>query len=391
MRFSDLFYLSFRNVSRGKSRVCLSVVAVSVGIAAVILLSSVGNAANSFIAQRLGGIGLDGLMVYAGDQGKLSSSDGKNIAENITGIKSSMPFEFWFAYCKTTNTNREPCLILGTDETITEYMDIEVIQGRELNYADCASQSKVCLVDKRLGVSGRAGEKISLEVNGNSHDFTVIGVCSSSMDMASGILGIDIPPFIYVPWSSLCDTEEEDLGQIVLKLESGTDSAETAERVKLYLKNTKSKGKTYNVEDMTAYKKQFSEIIDVVTLVLAGTAAISLFVAALGIMSSMISSVNERKCEIGVCKSIGATSAEICLLFLLEAVIISGLGCVIGISVGLCILFTVFYVVFETIPQIEPTAVLVPCISALAVGLIFGVVPAFSAAKMSPVNAIRRE
>ena len=391
MRFADILTLSIKNVSRGKSRVCLSVIAVAVGIASVIMLASVGNTANNFIEERLGGIGLDGLMVYAGEQEKLSPKDAADIAENIKGIKSSMPFEFWFAYCRSQVSNREPCLILGSDETISQYMDIEVISGRELNFSDCASQNYVCLADKRLGVSGSVGQKIILEVNGKSFEFTVVGVCSSSVDMMSGMLGIDIPPFIYVPWTSLCDTEEAELGQIVLKLENGADSTETAEKVRSYLKNTKNNGKAFDIEDMSAYRKQFGEIIDIVTLVLSGTAAISLFVAALGIMSSMLSGVSERKCEIGVCKSIGATSFQICLLFLLEAVIIAVLGCIIGVSVGLCVLYTVFYVLFEAVPQIEITPVLIPCILSLAVGLISGVVPALSAARMSPVNAIRKE
>ncbi len=391
MRFADILMLSIKNVSRGKSRVCLSVIAVAVGIASVIMLASVGNTANNFIEERLGGIGLDGLMVYAGEQEKLSPKDAADIAENIKGIKSSMPFEFWFAYCRSQVSNREPCLILGSDETISQYMDIEVISGRELNFSDCASQNYVCLADKRLGVSGSVGQKIILEVNGKSYEFTVVGVCSSSLDMMSGMLGIDIPPFIYVPWTSLCDTEEAELGQIVLKLENGADSTETAEKVRSYLKNTKNNGKAFDIEDMSAYRKQFGEIIDIVTLVLSGTAAISLFVAALGIMSSMLSGVSERKCEIGVCKSIGATSFQICLLFLLEAVIIAVLGCIIGVSVGLCVLYTVFYVLFEAVPQIEITSVLIPCILSLAVGLISGVVPALSAARMSPVNAIRKE
>ena len=391
MRFSDILFLSFKNVSRGKSRVYLSVLAVSVGIAAVISLLSVGNTANSFITEKLGSFGLDGLMVYAGEQGQLSAEDGENIAENVTGIESSMPFEFWFAYYRINNSNSEPCLILGTDETIVDYMDIDVISGRELNSADCVSKNRVCLVDKRLGGTGRVGEKITLEVNGENIDFTVIGVCSSSMEMASGMLGIDIPPFIYVPWTSLCNDADESLGQIVLKLDGETNSTETAQKVRNYLSGTKANGKTFDIEDMTVYKKQFSEIVDVVTVVLSGTAAISLFVASLGIMSSMFSSVNERKCEIGVCKSIGATSGEICLLFLLESVIISCLGCMIGLSSGICVLYTVFYVVFESIPELKPMTVLVPCVSALAVGLISGVVPAFSASRMSPVNAIRRE
>ena len=81
----------------------------------------------------------------------------------------------------------------------------------------------------------------------------------------------------------------------------------------------------------------------------------------------------------------------ICLLFLLESVIISSIGCMKGLSSGICVLYTVFYVVFESIPELKPMTVLVPCVSALAVGLISGVVPAFSASRMSPVNAIRRE
>ena len=108
-------------------------------------------------------------------------------------------------------------------------------------------------------------------------------------------------------------------------------------------------------------------------------------------MSSMLSNVNERKCEIGICKSIGATSAEICLLFLFESVIISCIGCIIGVFCGLCVLWTVFYVAFGILPDIDLYAVILPCLFSLSVGLISGVVPALKASKLSPVNAIKRE
>ena len=390
MSVSDIICLSFKNVARGKIRVTLSVLAVAVGVSAVIILLSLGDTASAFISDKLGSFGLDGIMVYADERVSLDQTDTMNIKENISEIKSAMPFEFLFAYFKLNSNTKEPCVIIGADESISDYMEIDLLVGREINNADCAYGNKVCIIDKRLGGTGRVGNKIKLEINGDQVEFTVVGICSSTMDMASSLLGVDIPPFIYVPWTSVCG-DGGSFSQLALKLEDGADSATAAKKVKAYLTDCKVNGKYLDVEDMTVFKQEFNNIIDLVALILAGTAAISFIVATLGIMSSMISSVNERKCEIGVCKSIGARSSEICALYLFESVIISVLGAFIGAVSGGCLLYTAFYLCFETFPKIELSTVILPCVCAVAVGLISGVVPAVNASKLSPVNAMRRE
>ncbi|MDD6263141.1 MAG: ABC transporter permease [Clostridiales bacterium] len=396
MRAFDLAFLAFRNVCRGKSRVSLSSLSVTIGISAVILLTSVGQAAKEMIVEKLSGFGVDGVMVFAGDYEGLTAGDGETITQRVAGVDSSMPFDFWFGYYSVHSGMTNACLMIGTDETIGDYMDIELADGRIFTAAECRGGEQVCIVDRDLalshfGYTSLEGRSINLIVDGKNREFTIVGVCESSMASVTGLLGVDIPPFVYIPWTSLGKDENSDLGQLALKLSDGADSAEVRDNVAAVLKSTNPNGRAFDVEDMTAYSGGFGNIMNTVTMLLAATAAISLGVAGIGVMNTMLAGVSERKGEIGVCKAIGASSKDICLIYLAEALIISLAGCAAGAAVGVCATATAFFLVLGRLPVFTAPGILIPCGVTVLVGLLSGVVPAIKAASLQPIKAIRKD
>ncbi len=392
MRPYDIIKLAYKNVSRGRTGACLSAVSVAVGIGAVIALLAIGNSAKATVSEKLGGFGMDGIVIFAGDGAELTPEDGESITQSVSGIESAMPFEFWFSYYRLPHSQQYPTLIIGADETIGDYLDVDVLTGRSFTEGECKSAGRVCIVDSELARSkfghiDVGGESIILIVDGRELEYEIIGVCTSAMEATAGLMGMDIPPFIYVPWTSVCGSEDE-VSQLVFKTsDSDTDAAQD---VKDYLSAVKTSN-NYDVEDMSAYREEFSSVIDSVTSVLGATAAISLFVAAMGVTGTMLSSVSERQREIGICKAIGATSLDICAIFMAEAVMITAAGCAAGTLCGVCLVYALFYSFFSALPDITAYSVAAPCAVTVLSGLVSGVIPALKAARLSPVNAIRKD
>lgn len=391
----DILSLARRNLSKSRSGPVLSSLAVAVGVGAVILLFAVGNSARDSISEKLGGFGMDGIVIFAGDGAELFPGDGQDITDNVSGIESAMPFDFWFSYYRLPVGSQCPTLIIGADSTLGEYIDIELLWGRSITPADAMGGERICIVDSSLALDrfGRldlSGEKLYLTFDGKEAGYSVVGVCTSAMSSAAGMLGLDIPPFIYVPIDS-APVAGESVGQLILKPGDGTDASVAAEEVRNYLGAVKPNSRAFEVEDMTAYREEFTSVISLVTLFLAATAAISLCVAAIGVAATMLSSVSERRREIGIYKAIGASPGDICAMFLLEALMITLAGCLCGTLTGVCVTATLFYIFLGQLPDISPVSVILPWAAALVSGTVSGLVPAIKASLMSPADAIRKD
>lgn len=135
---------------------------------------------------------------------------------------------------------------------------------------------------------------------------------------------------------------------------------------------------------------EFDAVLGLLTGVLSATAAISLFVAGIGIMNAMFATVSDRRSEIGICKAIGADAWQIALTFLLETMMLTLLGGIGGLIFGLAVAAAVFAFLGTSL-TLNIYAILLPCLITLTVGLLSGILPAVSAARLQPIIAIRKE
>lgn len=388
----DYISMAARNVRRGKSRSFLTSLAIAIGIAAVVLLTAIGESGKTLIYAQLENIGINGIMVFAGESSSLSIQDGERIHARIAEVASCMPFETCIGTYSIYAHQSSSCVLIGVDERLDEYMRMDVLYGRLFTANECKNGSKVCVVGSELAQKNYqrdniVGKKIIITNDGISDEYEIIGVVHATLNRFSSVLGFQIPGFLYVPYSAI--TTDDDIGQLAVKVNG--DNPDTAVRqIESLLRKTKVNGKSFQVENLSGYMHEFDAVLGLLTGVLSATAAISLFVAGIGIMNAMFATVSDRRSEIGICKAIGADAWQIALTFLLETMMLTLLGGIGGLIFGLAVAAAVFAFLGTSL-TLNIYAILLPCLITLTVGLLSGILPAVSAARLQPIIAIRKE
>lgn len=388
----DYISMAARNVRRGKSRSFLTSLAIAIGIAAVVLLTAIGESGKTLIYAQLENIGINGIMVFSGESNSLSIQDGERIHARIAEVVSCMPFETCIGTYSIYAHQSSSCVLIGVDERLDEYMRMDVLYGRLFTANECKNGSKVCVVGSELAQKNYqrdniVGKKIIITNDGISDEYEIIGVVHATLNRFSSVLGFQIPGFLYVPYSAI--TTDDDIGQLAVKVNG--DNPDTAVRqIESLLRKTKVNGKSFQVENLSGYMHEFDAVLGLLTGVLSATAAISLFVAGIGIMNAMFATVSDRRSEIGICKAIGADAWQIALTFLLETMMLTLLGGIGGLIFGLAVAAAVFAFLGTSL-TLNIYAILLPCLITLTVGLLSGILPAVSAARLQPIIAIRKE
>lgn len=388
----DYISMAARNIRRGKSRSFLTSLAIAIGIAAVVLLTAIGESGKTLIYAQLENIGINGIMVFSGESNSLSIQDGERIHARIAEVASCMPFETCIGTYSIYAHQSSSCVLIGVDERLDEYMRMDVLYGRLFTANECKNGSKVCVVGSELAQKNYqrdniVGKKIIITNDGISDEYEIIGVVHATLNRFSSVLGFQIPGFLYVPYSAI--TTDDDIGQLAVKVNG--DNPDTAVRqIESLLRKTKVNGKSFQVENLSGYMHEFDAVLGLLTGVLSATAAISLFVAGIGIMNAMFATVSDRRSEIGICKAIGADAWQIALTFLLETMMLTLLGGIGGLIFGLAVAAAVFAFLGTSL-TLNIYAILLPCLITLTVGLLSGILPAVSAARLQPIIAIRKE
>ena len=388
----DYISMAARNVRRGKSSSFLTSLDIAIGIAAVVLLTAIGESGKTLIYAQLENIGINGIMVFSGESSSLSIQDGERIHARIAEVASCMPFETCIGTYSIYAHQSSSCVLIGVDERLDEYMRMDVLYGRLFTANECKNGSKVCVVGSELAQKNYqrdniVGKKIIITNDGISDEYEIIGVVHATLNRFSSVLGFQIPGFLYVPYSAI--TTDDDIGQLAVKVNG--DNPDTAVRqIESLLRKTKVNGKSFQVENLSGYMHEFDAVLGLLTGVLSATAAISLFVAGIGIMNAMFATVSDRRSEIGICKAIGADAWQIALTFLLETMMLTLLGGIGGLIFGLAVAAAVFAFLGTSL-TLNIYAILLPCLITLTVGLLSGILPAVSAARLQPIIAIRKE
>ncbi|MDK2802579.1 MAG: ABC transporter permease [Oscillospiraceae bacterium] len=393
----DYFSTAIKNITRKKLKSILIIIGVSIGVLSVVIISTIGEMGKNIINNELNSVGMDSISIYSSmkKQNIQIEKDDIDIIKSYDNIKdiTALTANFSSAIIKDYLFNS---FLWGVDNNISNIIDINVLHGRMINKYDVESNRKVCVIDenfakKTYNRTNIIGKKIDILVDNTYTEFEIIGVTSSIGNMIQGIVTEYIPHFIYIPFSTYQTLSgNKYFDQIMLNLKDTTTSNETIDAITTSIEKRKGYIGSIQSKNLVDEKNNFNYIIDMITFVLSIIAGISIIVSGLSIMTIMLVSIKDRTKEIGIKKAIGAKNSSIIIEFLLESSILSAIGGIIGISLGIFIMFIGSLIISIKLILNIPY-ILFLFIFTSFIGIIFGVYPALKASKLHPIVALRNE
>ncbi|MDR3179080.1 MAG: ABC transporter permease [Oscillospiraceae bacterium] len=396
----DILLCSIRNIGRKKTRSFLTAIGVAIGVASVVLIGNISQSGSFAINNELDSLGLDGLTVSAStrtaDMEKKPLYDQHlDVIKKSEYVKQAMPLITRNAEvsCHNLQTN---ALVFGVNENANKIISLNTLHGRSINKSDVCGGSNVCIVDQKFSQkfysrNNVIGKKILITLNLIPEVYEIVGVVKTGTGLIDNVLGNYIPNFVYIPYTSVQKiTGTKTFDQIAVKINDkfNLPIEEVGAKLAQSLENHCKVYDKYISNNLSKQRDGLIRLLDIIAITLSIVGAISLIVASLSIMIVMLVSVGERTREIGIKKSIGASRISIMVEFLLEAIIITLIGSILGILMGNSLFFVGSKIFgFQFTIKIENN--LLGFIFATSTGLIFGIYPAIKASKMNPVDALK--
>ena len=399
MLFTDAFQLAVRAITAQRLRSFLTLLGIGVGIAAVILLTSIGEGIHRFVLGEFTQFGTNVISIVPGktktggspsglpsSARPLSLDDAKSL-ERLPHVVAVTPNVRGNAEVEGNGRTRRT-LIYGVNSKLPQIFRSTVQSGQFLPADDEGSARAFVVLGSKLkaelfGSENPLGQRLRV---GGLH-FRIIGVLAPK----GQFLGIDLDDTAFVPTARAQELfNREGVDEINVAAEEGIPSALIASRIKAHLIERHSR-EDFTIVTQEDMLKTLSNILNVLTMAVGALGGISLLVGGVGIVTIMTIAVTERTGEIGLLVALGAPRRTILLLFLGEAVALSALGGLFGLVLGFG-LAQLIHFALPALPVHTPlTFVLLAEGIAIVIGLLSGVLPARNAARLDPVEALRAE
>jgi len=405
MRINKFLKDAFKSIRKNKSRSLLTALGIIIGVAAVIVMVGVGQGAQKDIQQSIESLGQNMLMVFpgashrggvsrgAGSENRFTFDDVEAIQERTKFIDyvSAMVMSAGQVIGAGNNWNTS---VYGVDVDYLKIRSREIEKGEFFDDRDIISRKKVAVIGKTVseelfGDSDPIGQRIRIR----SIPFTVIGLLTEKGDDARGR---DQDDLILAPSTSVLYRLKGgtyiDMIYASAKSYETIDSAE-AEITRIMRDQHRlnpSEEDDFRVLSLSEITEMASSTAKTMTMLLAAIACVSLIVGGIGIMNIMLVSVTERTREIGIRMALGARKRDIMLQFLLESIVLSLVGGVIGIILAVGIIAALSHFAMLT-AVVNPPIVFLSVAFAASVGIFFGYYPARKASRLNPIDALRYE
>ena len=394
--FCESVSMSVSNILGNRMRSFLTMLGIIIGVAAIIALMTIVQGARDTMTAQFDSMGLGTLRVTVSGtalkQGLTDSELNQVLAcEHVAGISPSLSS----TVTAVRGENWSDSISLrGNDAAYFQKNPDLLKRGRAINAIDVAQELRVCLVDGGTAETLFFGEDpVGKTLYLGGHEFTVVGMIDEEEDaslFSQILLGGGTDSAVYVPYSSakkLMGTSTVSTFEVYLTDSEKTDTAiEEIEAVLDGIFNYKENA--YNVINMESMTDAMELMTSMMMSLLVGIASIALVVGGIGIMNMMLVTVTERTTEIGLRKALGAEPGQIQMQFLIEAIILSLLGGVIGVIVGLTVSFAICMNTDITF-ALNTFAIGLGVGFSAAVGIIFGWAPARKASNLNPIDALR--
>jgi len=418
-RFIRNIRLGIENLLLHKLRSFLTMLGVVFGVGSVVAMLAVGEGASQEALRQIEKLGSNNIIISSIKSLEeettstehshmsiygLTYMDLMRINESFADVEKVAPAKLLRKETRVGSMSLE-LRVVGTSSEWFELVPRKVIAGRVLETEDNAEYAAVAVLTensarKLLATRNTIGQTI--RIGGDS--FEVVGIVKSEAGQAGNIQVPDLPIDVYIPINTAKKyfgdiftkrtsgsrvRELVELHQIIVRVEDIDNVQETADGIENMLGQFHKK-KDYKISVPLALLKQAEATKRTFNIVLGSIASISLVVGGIGIMNIMLASVTERTREIGIRRAVGAKRRQIIIQFLIETVVLSTLGGIIGLGIGILIPWFITYFA-EMATIITWPSIILPLFISVAVGIVFGLYPAASAAKVDPIVALRHE
>ncbi|MFF2450254.1 ABC transporter permease [Neobacillus sp. NPDC058068] len=380
--------MALKSIKSNKLRSALTMLGMIIGVSSVIILVSIAQGSAANVTSQINQLGTNLLTLNTFGTDLSLTEDKIDELGKLNGVKAVSPVVSGRVNVKQGRTSSQVTLT-GTNAAYSTVRDTKVSEGRFITDQDLEYRQKIAVIGSDtaatfFGSDNPVGQY--LQIDGTS--FKVVGVLVSK----GSSLGQGGDNVVIVPISTGQRlVKSTTINQVYLQGKNEDQMDFVTNEIKMALASMfPNKSDSYSVTNQQDLMDTMSSVTNTMTMMLGGIASISLLVGGIGIMNIMLVSVSERTKEIGIRKAIGAKRRDVLLQFLIEAVVLSGVGGLIGLLTGVGLGKLLSSILSLTV-SFTPSVMVLSFLFSLAVGVVFGVFPANKASKLNPIQALRYE
>jgi putative ABC transport system permease protein len=399
---ANAFLLALREIRNNIMRAALTTLGIIIGVGAVIMMVTLGNGATKSVTSDIASMGRNLLIVIPGQQRQMGPptastpfvlADADAIAHEIPGLNAVAPEAEQQEVAVNANRNHTT-QVTGTTDGYFAAREWKLIAGRPFSLAELRAGKAACILGDTVRKDLFGGENpIGEKMRVNKVTCDVIGLLEPK---GQSTFGTDQDDLVLMPIQTVQRrlAGNTDVNVIIVSVVNASAVMHTKDQIERLMRERRhvpaGQADNFNVQDLQEITKTVESTTAILTAFLSAVAAVSLLVGGIGIMNVMLVSVTERTREIGIRLAIGAREHDVLLQFLIEAVVMSGIGGIIGVALGLLGSAAVASALkLQFI--LEPGVIVIAVLFSAAVGVAFGYFPARRAARLDPIEALRHE